>query len=201
MATWKAKREALRQTIIYCLGLSTLDENGSSKQYLVQFEGQREMARWTKGIWCDLRLGMVRVVGRDETRQVQADGVDEILNSYGGQRSFTLMVVVSSDDQEDQDAIGTATTRLRTRIRRPEVQDMLAAVDIGFSAILSTINVDYEDDGAQVSSSMTELRLNTVEDDTDLPGSGMDWIAEVQGDGETDSDVDDVEIQAGPVDP
>lgn len=202
MASWKQKRVALRNTIIYCLGLDTqTDQDGKPLEYLVQFEGQREMARWTKGVWCDLRLGSVRVVGRDETRQNYDSGSDELLNSYGGQRSFTLMVIVSSDDQEDADAIGTATQRLRARIRRPEAQDMLAAVDIGFAAIQPTLNVDYVDDGAQVSSSMTELFLNTVESDDDVSGSPGDWIREVQGDGATDSDVDDVEIQAGPIDP
>ncbi len=199
MATWKAKREALRQTIIYALGLTGVDQDAKSLEYLVQFEGQRENNRWTKGIWCDLRLGRVRVVGRDETRQNYDETTDELLNSYGGQRSFTLMVIVSSDDQEDEDAVGTATARLRARIRRPEAQELLAAADIGFAAIYDTINVDYADDGAMVSSSMTELRLNTVEDDTDLPGAGAPWIREVQGEGEVDTDLEGMTIQVGPI--
>lgn len=199
MATWKQKREALRQAMIYCLGLTGPDADGTDQEYLVAWEGQRQASRWTKGVWVDLRLGFVRVLGRDETRQVQDDGTDEILNSYGGQRSFTLMLIVSSDDQEDQDAIGTATARLRTRIRRPETRDMLAEVDIGLADIMSTINVDYVDDGAQVSSSMTELRFNTVEDDTDLPGSGQDWIREVEGSGVEDEDLESVTIHVGPV--
>lgn len=204
MASWKDKREAIRQAIIVALDLKRepaveLAGGGTNIDFLVQWQGRREAARWTGGVWCDLRLGTVIPVGRDETRRFYNEDDDALRPTYGGQRSFTVMVIVASDDQEDEDAVGTAGSRLRTRIRREEVKAILAAVDVSLAEILSTSNFDFQDDGVQYSQSMTELQFNTTEEDEDTTGTG-DWIREVEGSGDSPGDLEDVTIHVGPID-
>src|SRR5262245_8272442 len=123
--SWKEKREAIRQAVIYALGLNVPDADGGSQDYLVMWEGRREANRWTRGMWCDLRLGAVRVLGRDEMRLVYDAATDSLQPTYGGQRAITVTVVISSDDQEDVDAVGTAGRFLRTRMERDEVREIL----------------------------------------------------------------------------
>jgi hypothetical protein len=205
MASWKQKRAALQQAITYALNLPTtsavqLADGTTDLPNSVEWEGKREANRWTDGVWCDLRLGVVVPIGRDERRYTYVAGVDApsstLRPTYGGNRSFNVMIIVGSDDQEDADAIGTAASFLRTRIRRQEVIDILGAVDIGLAEIRQTLNVDYVDEGRQYSQSMTEIRFNTVEDDEDTDGAG-DFINEVVGSGT--GDLAGVVLQAGPV--
>lgn len=207
MATWKQKREAIRQAVTFALKMptvssETLADGTTALPNGVEWEGKREANRWTGPVWADLRLGTVVPLGRDEKRRTFRDGgtpaTSGFTTNYGGQRSFHVMVIVGSDDQEDMEAIGEATAGLRTRMDRPEVDELLAAVDVSVSNVLPTINVDFIADGRQYSQSMTEVLFNTVENDEDeFPGALTGYINEVVADGE--GDLSQSHVHAGPV--
>jgi hypothetical protein len=218
MTTWKAKREAIRQAVTFALKMPTvsgeaLADGTTDLPNGVEWEGKREANRWTGPVWCDLRLGSVIALGRDEKRrEFHFDGTaagSGFTTNYGGQRSFSVMVIVGSDDQEDMEAIGEATAGLRTRMDRPEVEDMLAAVDVSVANVLPTLNVDFVAEGRQYSQSMTEVFFNTVENDEDaFPGELTGYIAEVHADGDyhstptpSDPDVEIVVAVTGQVVP
>lgn len=209
MATWKQKREAIRQAVTFALKIptvsgETLADGTTDLPNGVEWEGKREANRWTGPVWADLRLGAVIALGRDEKRRTFHDGGSPansgFTTAYGGQRSFHVMVIVGSDDQEDMEAIGEATAGLRTRMEREEVVEMLAAVDVAVSDILPTLNVDYIAEGRQYSQSMTEVRFNTVESDEDeFPGALTGYIAEVLADGVEGEDLENAHVHVGPV--
>ncbi len=168
-ATWTQKREALREAIAWALRLDQvvaselLLDGTSTIDHLVAWEGETAANRWTSGVWCNLRLSWVWTRGKDETRQSYDEDSDSILNWYGGQRLFNVMVIVASDNQQDMDAIGSATASLRTLIRHPHAKAILQAADIGLNQVMRTLNADYTAHGVRYSQSMTEIRFNTVE--------------------------------------
>ncbi len=209
-ASWVTKREALREAIQWALRLDQvvvselLADGTTSIDHLVAWEGERAANRWTHGVWCDLRLSWVWNRGKDETRQSYDQDTDTIVNWYGGQRMFNVMVIVASDDQKDMDAIGTATASLRTLIRHPHAKAILQAADIGLNQIMRTLHADYTAHGVRYSQSMTEIRFNTVEgyqevleaptapDQIQVPGDG--YVKRVEtlpdGSGEFETGVD-----------
>jgi len=209
MPTWKQKREAIRLAVTFALKIptvsgETLADGTTDLPNGVEWEGKREANRWTGPVWADLRLGTVIQIGRDEKRREFHNGgtpaTSGLTTNYGGQRSFHVMVIVGSDDQEDMEAIGEATAGLRTRMQREEVVEMLAAVDVAVADVLPTLNVDFIDEGRQYSQSMTEVRFNTVENDEDeFPGAVLGYIAEVEASGVVPGDLEDVEVHVGPV--
>ncbi len=210
--TWKQKKATLRAVVAKVLkldrpNLGTLLADGTfenADSEAVQYENERGASRPTRGVWCDLRLGAVIPIGQDEVRYNYDVGTDKLLPTYGGPRRFSLMVIAASDDQEDYEAVGEVGGRLRTRIMREEILDMLTATDLGLTSVGQTMNVDYQgEDGVMYSQSMTELFFETNEQDepeADEPGA---YVGEVTGDGDvyngTVVDPIPVEISVGPV--
>jgi hypothetical protein len=187
VATWPEKRAALREAISWALQLQEgpavplLDGTMSNAQ-LAQWEGENNANRWTKGVWCNLRLSWVTPRGRDESRQSFDEATDQVLYRYGGQRHFNVMVIVGSDNQHDADAIGQATASLRVLIRHPHVRAILGAADIGLAEVRRTIHADYTQHGVRYSQSMTEIAFNTIEEYVETPTTAMspDYIRRVQ---------------------
>lgn len=207
-STWAEKQEAVRVAVTQALKLNTaspvlLGDGTYDRGNQVEWENKREASRSTNDYWADLRLGSVVALGRDEKRREFVDGGTPALSGlrtvYGGQRIFSVMVIVGSDNQDaDKAAIGQLGSMVRTRLRREEILEILQNADISINQILMTLNVDYEDDGIMYSQSMTEVRFNTSEDDgwDEDPNTG--YIAEVHGEGE--GDLDGATLDAGPVD-
>jgi hypothetical protein len=208
-STWLQKQDAVKAAISKCLKLdvagSVLLADGTYDQpSAVEWENKREASRGTMDYWCDLRLGSVLVLGRDEKRRMFVDNgsvlTSGLQTTYGGQRIFSVMCIVGSDNQDaDKAAIGQLGSLIRTRLRREEVLDILQAADISINQIFTTLNVDYEDDGIMYSQSMTEVRFNTSEEDLPEPEVVTSYIAEVHGNGVAGEDLADVDLDVGPV--
>ncbi len=167
MASWRQKRDAIKEVVRWALQLPAGEPalgGGTTTDGAVQWEGERGANRWTNGVWCNLRLSWVVTRGRDETRQMFDEDNNFLGYRYGGQRHFVVMVMVGSDDQQDMDAIGSATQSLRVLIRHPYAESLLDAVDVGLGDVRRTIHADYTEDGVRVSQSMTEITFNTWEE-------------------------------------
>jgi hypothetical protein len=210
--TWKQKKAALRAMVAMVLKLDRPDssvvladgtfENTDSEA--VQWENERGASRSTKGVWADLRLGVIVPISQDETRYEYDPDTDLNLPTYGGFRRFSVMVIIATDDQEDYEAVGEVAGRLRTRIHRPEALALLEAANIGYTSLGQTMNVDYPgDDGVMYSQSMTEIMFETSEADEPEADQDGSYIGEVLGDGDLYVGVDgepiNAEISAGPV--
>lgn len=213
---WVSRKAAIKSAIASALQLNTTTAtqlaNGSfAHTNEVEWENHRTGFRMTGSVWVDLRLGAVVVVDDDEVRRnTYGDTTVEgtrLLNTYGGRRRFTVTVMVSTDNQEQRDAVGTISAKLRTRIWREDIQAILEAERIGTIRVLSTVNADYAGDGVMYSSAITDIQFSTVEfegpdvDDVTLTG---DFIARVEviGDDIDPGDhepVIDVEITTVPV--
>lgn len=210
--TWKQKKAALRAVIAKVLKLdrpnaSVLLADGTfegTDSEAVQWENERGNSRHTRGVWADLRLGVIVPISQDETRYEYDPDTDLNLPTYGGHRRFSLMVIVATDDQEDYEAVGEVAGRMRTRIMRPEVLDMLNAANLGLTSVGQTLNVDYQgEDGVMYSQSMTEIVFETSEADEPEADQDGSYVGQVLGDGDlhvgVDGDPINAEISAGPV--
>lgn len=206
-STWLEKQDAVKAAIVACL---KLDRSGSvlladgtyDRGHGVEWENKREASRSTNDYWADLRLGSVMVLGRDEKRREFVDGGTPALSGlrtvYGGQRIFSVMVIVGSDNQDaDKAAIGQLGSMIRTRLRREEILEILQDADISINQIMATLNVDFEDDGMMYSQSMTEVRFNTSEDDGWDEDPNVGQISGVHGAGE--GDLAGADLDVGPV--
>jgi len=192
--TWATKQEAIRLAVARCLRLPDVLAADGSQTHVVEWFNRRTAHRWVDGPWADLELGAIVARGQDESRHVGEDPADGTqLMSYGGYRLLTVTVAINSFSQEPgEDAVAELASRLRTRLRRPDVLAILQAEDVALVAVEGTLAADYEDDGRIISASFTDLRLATVELDTDVAiGSGGDggsgqYVSRASGTGEDD---------------
>lgn len=201
---WVSRKAAIKSAVAQALQLNqtgaTQLANGSfAPTNEVAWENERLGFRMTNKVWVDLRLGAVEVLDDDEIRyNTYGDGTVEgtqLLPTYGGRRRFTVTVMISTDNQELRDAVGTLGAKLRTRIWRSEIQDILSAQYIGTIGVLATTNADYAGDGVMYSSALVDLAFNTVEFELPDPETDTgDFIARVQGQGD-DLDPGDYEPQ------
>lgn len=187
--SWIDVKEAVRTAVATALQLTdATGADGTTLVPLVTWENQRSAHRFSSGVLVDLRLGNVQGHGRDETRYELVTGATPALTdyipTYGGYRTFSVWVRVYSDNQEGTDAVAVLGGRLRTRLRRPEARAILAADEVAIVTIGNTFDTDYRDqNGRMMSASLTELRLATVEQDTDAADEATGWVA-IMEDGE-----------------
>jgi hypothetical protein len=173
-------------------GTEQLADGTYLNESAVAFENERAASRMVGGFWVDLRMGNFRTLSQDETRYdfetdcsrgVEAAGLSV---RRGGPRDFILSVMVGSDDQLDMAAPSHLSSMVRTRIRRSDVKSILAAADMALGRVMPTVNADYRDaDGRMVSYAMTDLVINTIEEDHEIwpEGGGEGYIHRVIGEG------------------
>jgi hypothetical protein len=107
-------------------------------------------------------------------------------------------VSVGSFSQEGgSESVGAIASRLRTRLRRPEVRAILAAEGIALVRLFDTVEADFEADNRAVSYAVTDIRFAITELDTDEPDAGSeDIITRVVAEGEPDLDGVDLDVDA-----
>ncbi len=205
--SWKTKKAALRAAIAKALKLDRADTavelaDGTfknTKLEAVQWENEPAASRGTQDVWVDLRLGSVVPISQDEVRYDFDADTDRLLPTYGGHRRFSVTVIIGTDSQVDYEAVGDIASRLRTRLRRPDVLAGLWEADIGFSYFGQTINADYMDEGRMYSQSITELFFETNEVDEPEEDDTGDYVAAVEGLGYAEYETGD-EHRAVPID-
>lgn len=209
--SWTEKQDAIKAAVTKCLKLDTvgtveLADGSFLNQDAVSWEHNRDAARMTTGYWCDLRLGVVRTNGRDESRPEFVAGATPALSglryTYGGQRTFTVTCTVGSDDQSGpRVSVTELCGYIRTRIRRHDVKDILCNADVCLATIAPTVNIDYIDDGVMYSQAIIELTFNTAEEDLPVAeGALVPYINEAEGQGVPGEDLENASFHAGPVD-
>ena len=182
--SWATVKEACRTAISVCLGLEDYPGGDGSMVHQVEWKNKQMAMRWTTEKWVDLQLTAGNSgTGTDEVRwcEVQVGARTILQPTYGGYRQFSVQVTICSESQEDADeAVGELADRLRTRIRRPDVQAPMQDAGVALVRVGSTFETDYQDqDGRMVSCSVTELRMGCVTSETDTTDPGY-YIAEVQ---------------------
>jgi hypothetical protein len=196
---WAETQEAMRAAIALALLLpDELGGDGATYNHTVEWSNRYRAARWTPGPWADLRLGAVVARGHDEARTVAEDADGRQVKSYGGYRLVTVSVSVGSFSQEGgSESVGAIASRLRTRLRRPEVRAILAAEGIALVRLFDTVEADFEADNRAVSYAVTDIRFAITELDTDEPDAGSeDIITRVVAEGEPDLDGVDLDVDA-----
>jgi hypothetical protein len=184
---WAEKQEAVRLAIAGGLKLPDAATIGGKRTYKrVEWNGRDSANRWSQGgPTADLRLGAIRTKGQVERRYTFAQGATAELSTlrptYGRSVVFTVSVLVEVDSQDPGDAsAGTVTGRLRTRIQRDDILELLQAFDVAFVDIASTTDADYVSEGRVISASVVDIRFGTTEEDVDEDGPG-NWIAQAYG--------------------
>ncbi len=201
--TWKQKKAVIREVLATALKLDVVDTSveladGTFKNQGapgIQWENERWASRPTNEVWCDLRLGNIIPLSTDEVRYDFDEDGDRLLPTYGGPRRFSVMVIVATDDQENYEAVGEISGRLRTRLVRDELLERLVAVDVGFERVGQTLNVDYMDEGVMYSQAMTEVWFQTNEQDEPEATTSGDYIAYVDGGGTLTAGADGEDIE------
>lgn len=203
--TWPQKRAALRTAVAKAMKLdrptATVLADGTLENTAaeaVQWLGERGYHRMTRDIWADMRVVSIVETSQGETRYEPVLGATPgdtfLYPHYYVDLQVNVDVLVSSDDQTDADAVGMAASRLRTRLRRPDIQKILADGEWGLVSISGTEVADYAEDGRLTSSAVVSLTLNTFDVDApELEGPYAEdgpWIGAAEIDGVVSEGVD-----------
>lgn len=193
--SWATVREATRLALAKALLLEDVVGLDAVVQRRVEWENRATAERVVGDTWCDLRFGVPSGIGTDEVRYCMSPDNLRLVPTYGGLRRFTVQVLLSSYSQEpDADAVGFLAGRMRTRLRRNDVLDVLREGSVALIRIHPTINVDYQNQEARmVSASSTDIVFSCFESDTD-PDEDVGWIDAVGLQGTLATGHDEVDI-------
>jgi hypothetical protein len=192
---WGEVREAVRLAIAKAMRLDDETDQLGNEYRHVEWENRASAQRMVESTFVDLRFSGPTAIGTDEIRYDYDSENDINVAEYGGFRIFGVQVLAQSDSQEpDADAVGVMAGRLRTRIRRPDVLEILQAAGVAFVRADPSFDVSYENaEGRAMSASSTDLTFSTVEYDRDEEeDSGYVSNAELDGtisNGDTDIEI------------
>lgn len=192
---WKETREAVRLAIAKALKLEDETDQLGGDLHVVEWENRAGDARMVGATFADLRFSGPVAIGTDEIRYSYDCLYDRLTPEYGGFRVFGVQVLCQSDSQEpDEDAVGVMGGRLRTRLRRLEILDILKAAGVSLIRISPSIDVSYTNqEGRAMSASSTDLSFGCLEVDRDEDES-VPYIECVSADGvirqETKEDIE-----------
>jgi hypothetical protein len=128
-----------------------------------------------------LSANSIVTAGVDENRY-EAQGSDNQLVEFVGQRRFTWSIQIECQNQTD----GTARVlmdQVRIRLRRDSVAGPLRDVGLSIANFLATQERDFEDDGRMISWASMDVLMNATDVDQDTSPDAGDWIGEAISDG------------------
>lgn len=184
--SWGTWSEAIRDAIALALELEDFTgSDGVTAVPRVEWENRSSASRWCEGAWADLQLGAVVPRHTDEYRYDFVDGgtpeTSTISATTGGPRVATVTVRIGAPEQDPAAAApGFLAGKLRTRMRRQGVLDLLHDAGVSLISIGNTLNADYADNNSRMwSGSFTDLRFGVTETDTE---TGLPYIDRVVSD-------------------
>lgn len=193
--SWGDWSEAVRDAVALALELADFTgSDGLTSVPRVEWENRSSASRWCEGAWADLQLGSVVPRHTDEFRYdyVAGDTPEEssISETTGGPRVANITVRIGAPEQDPAAAApGFLAGKLRTRMRRQDVLDILHAAGVSLISIGSTLNADYADNNSRMwSGSFTDLRFGVTETDTT---EGLPFIESIA------TDTDDPPVLTG----
>ncbi len=199
--SWAAQQEAVRLAIARAVKLPDQTTLGGKRMFKrVCWEAEDSAARWAQGgPTVELRLGAIVPMGKLEPRYEYDADNDRQVVTYGRYERFTVSVAVDVDNQDPAAAApGTVVGRLRTRLQRPDVLELLQAADVAYVGMGPTTTADYESEGRVISAARVDVFFAHTAWDRDEDDLG-DYVNELEGQGE--GDLLRVDLDVGPVEP
>lgn len=195
---WGTWSEAIRDAVAEALELEDfVGSDGLTTVPRVEWENKSSASRWCDGPWADLQITSIVPVHTDEFRYDFNDGgtpaTSTIDETTGGPRAVTVTVRIGVPEQDPSAAAPSFLAgKLRTRMRKQSVLDILEAGDVSLTRIGATLNADYSDNNARIwSGAFTELRFGVTETDTT---EGLPYINTAEGNEGTFTRPDGTEI-------
>jgi hypothetical protein len=138
---------------------------------------------WQAFPYVEIKLRSVRRLGDDS--EVYSVSEDALVTTMVGPREAIVEVRITSDNQDEAEAVGVVAERLRTRIQRASVLEILSNSGIGLGSLRPSVEADFRgESGRMLSVSVTEVALNLIQVDVDETASA-DFVEHVTYKAET----------------